>query len=560
MRAVERSSEPYVLVLCGCVEGPPGFETGLVDYLDAHPLVDAVSAVSWRKGTQERLDGGWRFDWREHGVQPVACAGSDPPAVGGTCVLVRARSVTPGLLGAGYCGAAWALDLSLAARHAGRGVAVAPVEVWVDGGGEAIAPSDIQVLCRRWGPLLRQKVLDDLLWGGGRWCDRGLRVHFGEPLDAGQESCFASGWTQASADRADVRIDAEGRTLRARWRDDDRRCEPGSVLCRDETPVDGEALRRLLAEHLERPTVCLQTAARDWPSASTSGDVFLARALARALRAQGCWTRLQVRDESGDPRGAALDVVVNVRGRGRLHLPPGQRRVMWHISHPDEVALDELADYDLVAVASRPHAAVLANQVDVPVRELLQFTDPAVFAPAADESPGHEVLFVGNWRSVFRRAVWSVLPTNRDLGLYGQGWRYLAPEHARGDHVPNEELHRLYSSAGIVLADHWDDMRRHGFVSNRICDALASGGFVICDDFPALEVLFAGGLETFSTREDLRAKIERYLGDPGARASVARRGRQLVLESHTADRRATELLTFLQELDVATPRRPADRA
>jgi spore maturation protein CgeB len=131
-----------------------------------------------------------------------------------------------------------------------------------------------------------------------------------------------------------------------------------------------------------------------------------------------------------------------------------------------------------------------------------------------------------------------VVPTAHNLGLYGQGWRYLAPEHARAEHVPNEQLHRLYSSADIVLADHWDDMRHHGFVSNRICDALACGAFVLCDDFPALHDLFAEGLETFATREDLRAKVERYLGDPEARVAVARRGRRLVLESHTADRRA----------------------
>lgn len=168
------------------------------------------------------------------------------------------------------------------------------------------------------------------------------------------------------------------------------------------------------------------------------------------------------------------------------------------------------------------------------------------------------LLFVGNWRSVFRRAVWAVVPTVHALGLYGQGWRYLAPEHARPEHVPNEQLHGLYSSADIVLADHWDDMRHHGFVSNRICDALACGAFVLCDDFPALHDLFAGALETFTTSEDLRAKVERYLGDPEARVAVARRGRRLVLESHTAERRAAELLTLLGELGATTPRCPAD--
>ena len=42
-------------------------------------------------------------------------------------------------------------------------------------------------------------------------------------------------------------------------------------------------------------------------------------------------------------------------------------------------------------------------------------------------------------------------------------------------------LNRYYSSAKIVLNDHWPDMRAHGFLSNRLYDALACGAFVISD-------------------------------------------------------------------------------
>lgn len=556
--ALTQAVAPYVLVLCGPVQGPPGFVERLVETLDEQPLTDAVSAVVVRKGSGEHIDGGWRFDWQDGRVQLVSCGPADPPVVGGTCVLVRTDSVEAGLGTAGYSASAWALDHSLAVRYAGRDVAVAEVEVHVDGSEDALSPRDAEVLCGRWGPFLRRTVLDDLIRGGGPWCGRGLRVQVDESLGA---SCAGLGWTTGPASYADVCLDASGpeRALRATWRDDDRCADRGAALD-DAARAGGESLRRALHQHLRRPSVCLQLAPRDWTAANTSGDLFLARSLASALRDHGCWTRLQVGSEVGDPRGAALDVAVHLRGRGSIRLPRGQRRVLWHISHPDEVTHDELADYDLIAVASRPHAAALANEVEVPVRELLQFTDPAVFRPADDEAQGHELLFVGNWRSVFRPAVWAMVPTAHDLGLYGQGWHHLAPEYARAEHVPNEQLHRLYSSADVVLADHWDDMRRHGFVSNRICDALACEAFVISDDFPALHDLFAGGLETFATPDELREKVERYLADPEARVAIARRGRRLVLESHTVDRRAAELLELLRELDVATPRSPAGAA
>ena len=55
-----------------------------------------------------------------------------------------------------------------------------------------------------------------------------------------------------------------------------------------------------------------------------------------------------------------------------------------------------------------------------------------------------------------------------------------------GRHVPNDELGALYASAGVVLSDHWADMRELGFVSNRTFDVLASGGRLFSDDVPGL--------------------------------------------------------------------------
>src|SRR4029077_19165788 len=115
---------------------------------------------------------------------------------------------------------------------------------------------------------------------------------------------------------------------------------------------------------------------------------------------------------------------------------------------------------------------------------------------------------------------------------------------AVAEHVPHGELHLLYSSCKVLLCDHWDDMRRDGFVSNRIFDALACGTFAIADDNPALAEELPGAVETYSTPAELGERLERYLGEPEERERIARRGHAMVLADHTAGRRAEQLLSI----------------
>ena len=67
------------------------------------------------------------------------------------------------------------------------------------------------------------------------------------------------------------------------------------------------------------------------------------------------------------------------------------------------------------------------------------------------------------------------MQSGRGLALYGRGWDGLIPPDAvRTHYVPNEILASLYRAGGVVLCDHWDDMRRLGFISNRVFDAMAA--------------------------------------------------------------------------------------
>jgi spore maturation protein CgeB len=114
--------------------------------------------------------------------------------------------------------------------------------------------------------------------------------------------------------------------------------------------------------------------------------------------------------------------------------------------------------------------------------------------------------------------------------------------------VSPDELRRLYSSCGILLADHWDDMRARGFVANRLYDALACEAFVLCEHVEGIDAELGDAVDTYRHSADLRAKVQHWLAHPDARRERARRGRELVLERHTVDDRARQLLAAIERV------------
>jgi Glycosyl transferases group 1 len=303
-----------------------------------------------------------------------------------------------------------------------------------------------------------------------------------------------------------------------------------------------EALAEALLATASAPSFCVRIAARDWEAANRGGDAALARSLARALGERGHQALLQTDAEAGSALGDCLDVLLVLRGRAAGEPTPGRLNLIWQISHPEETPVEELDRYDRVLVASRPYAEELRGRVRPPVEALLQFTDPLLFHPTKDPQHRHEVAFVGNWRGEFRRIVWDAIQAGHPPALYGRGWDLLAPEHFVAEHVPHSELHEIYASCDVLLCDHWDDMRRHGFVSNRVFDALACEAFVIADDNAAIAAELPGAVETYRDPLELRRKLDRYLADPDRRRATARRGRALVLAEHTVERRVERLL------------------
>ena len=289
----------------------------------------------------------------------------------------------------------------------------------------------------------------------------------------------------------------------------------------------------------------VQTAAPAGPGRRSWGDWHFAQSLAAALRRLGQLVVVEPRDTAARrPAGHLDDVVLVLRGLTRVEPDPGVLNLLWVISHPDDVGAAEVAGFDLAFAASAQWARAMSVTAGRPVEPLLQCTDPHLFHPGMRRSRGNgPVLFVGNSRRIMRPVVEQALAARPDLAVWGGGWHGLIPEeNLRGAYIPNDELSAHYASAGVVLNDHWDDMRAAGFLSNRLFDVVASTGRAVSDRVEGLTEVFGDAVRSFGTPDELH---ELLLADPGelfgdedSRAAAAAD----VLTHHTFDARARRLL------------------
>ncbi len=315
---------------------------------------------------------------------------------------------------------------------------------------------------------------------------------------------------------------------------------------RETVEAHGPAIVRRVRrpEHLR---IAISTAAPSRKVASRWGDWHFAEGLGRAFSRLGHEVLVQTAEEHDTLAGRACDLHVVLRGLVPVRRTRGQRHVLWVISHPDTLDPAECDAADAVFVASERYAASLRPRTRSPVHVLLQATDPRRFhrsAPPAGHH--HDVVVVAKTRDVLRPIVRDALSVGIRPAIFGTGWeRFVDPALIVERYVPNAQLAAVYSSAAIVLNDHWEDMREHGFVSNRIFDALACGTPVISDHLPEIEGLFASTVATYRTPDELGLLVGERLADRDKAREVAERGREIVLGHHTFDHRANQLLEHI---------------
>ncbi|MDJ0765683.1 MAG: glycosyltransferase [Myxococcota bacterium] len=241
------------------------------------------------------------------------------------------------------------------------------------------------------------------------------------------------------------------------------------------------------------------------------------------------------------------DIVLVLRGMYSHQRTAANRNalhVLWNISHPESVSLEEYQSYDLVFVASNEWAVRLKELISVPVFALLQCTDAEAFyqRPLKNNKQREGVVFVGNSRGVPRYGILWAIELGIDVSIWGRDWRrFVDYRYIKGNYLDNKKLGQLYSSSSVSLNDHWDDMKNCGFINNRVFDALACGLPIISDYHESLHKLFPSEIMYYRNRDELRAcfnKIATSYPDVLEKTNAAR---ERVVERYTFANRANSL-------------------
>lgn len=131
----------------------------------------------------------------------------------------------------------------------------------------------------------------------------------------------------------------------------------------------------------------------------------------------------------------------------------------------------------------------------------------------------------------------------------------------RGEHaVRGEPLRDLYASVKVLVGDSCLVGSVHSYCSDRIPETLGRGGFLLHPQVPGItgtrDAPFIEGehLACWPLGDwgELRARIDKWLADDGARTRVAARGRAHVLAHHTYERRMQQLIALLNERGMIT--------
>lgn len=283
-----------------------------------------------------------------------------------------------------------------------------------------------------------------------------------------------------------------------------------------------------------------------------AGDYFTAMELGLALKeAHGCevvFADLNCRDLAG------ADVFVVMRhdfpAAEMTGGAAGLVTVAWVRNRVDEWLANGALDRCALIFASATKAAdAIRAATGRPVALMPIAANTRRFAPTGPAAE-HEadIAFTGHFWGDAREAVHQLDPATLDarFAIYGHGWDEdpgFAP-YWRGP-VPYQELPRVYGSAKLVIDDSHPVTRVWDSLNSRVFDATAAGALVLTNCTGGVAEQFGGRLPSFSTPEELRALVDRYLGDDAARERLAAEMRAEVLARHDYRHRASTLVEAL---------------
>lgn len=284
-------------------------------------------------------------------------------------------------------------------------------------------------------------------------------------------------------------------------------------------------------------------------------DYSFACTLKKYLNRAGVYTVIESRDE-WENEGEA-DVVIALRGPEAYYPDrsnPDTIYIMWNLSHPDRVTVEEYNAYDLVCIGSAKEEYLedIRSKVQVPVQQLLICADMELFHPArVAKEKKYDWVFVGNSRGIKRKSVVWALEHQIPLKIWGKGWDKLLPEHTDAiiaENIPNYMLPELYWETKITLNDHYEDMTEHGFMNTRILEAMACGVPILSDYVDIIEKLFGESVLFYKNEEEFVEQTEKIQSEYPAIRERVKQMWPVLKADYSFESRVEQLLSFRTDL------------
>lgn len=258
------------------------------------------------------------------------------------------------------------------------------------------------------------------------------------------------------------------------------------------------------------------------------GDYWVKHELARAFKELGF---LIVENEP--------DIILHLFGSPAGRLSEDTYNLVWLYSHPNGVTEDNLRQFDRIFCSSGSFISKLNDMGYMNV----EFMPASTSKHPAEAAIKYDILFVGNARAgkhMGRSVIADMGLTEHNLRVWGNRWEDILPErYYGGRYYAYEHLEKLYASALITLNDHHKDMAEQGFVSNKIFDILAGGGFAISKYNTGIEDIFEDSVPQYKSAPELKAMVDFFLDNPKERERLMLKGRRIAM-THTYEKRAVQ--------------------
>lgn len=210
--------------------------------------------------------------------------------------------------------------------------------------------------------------------------------------------------------------------------------------------------------------------------------------------------------------------------------------------------------YDLVFTSSSKSCEYIKNNSRQLPALLPIATNPERFlqTPVCKNNNFYQsdVCFTGSYWDFPRDIIWGLseeIISDFSVSIFGANWEKIEKFKAISKgFVEYHNIPCVYHHTKIVIDDANHVTKPYGAVNSRVFDAIISGALVITNGVEGADELFGGELPSYTTQEELDKLIRFYLQNEEKRTEKVDYLRDMILQNHTYNQRAS---VFREDLE-----------